>query len=125
MRLLTLKSRILVISVTGLLSAALIVTTFVAMRGLEQRQLAYETSIQNLVFSATQAIAESRTLDRNSLSKQIERLSSASLLKNVSLVDDQRRIISHAGGTHTPPINPSDFPESGHQLLERGQFAVY
>ncbi|KZZ53012.1 hypothetical protein A3758_28260, partial [Oleiphilus sp. HI0118] len=119
------KSRILVISVTGLLSAALIVTTFVAMRGLEQRQLAYETSIQNLVFSATQAIAESRTLDRNSLSKQIERLSSASLLKNVSLVDDQRRIISHAGGTHTPPINPSDFPESGHQLLERGQFAVY
>ena len=125
MRLLTLKSRILVISVTGLMSAALVVTIFVAVRALEQRQLAYETSIQHLVFSATQAIAESESFDRKELATQIERLASASLLQNVSLVDDQRRIISHAGGTHTPPINPTNFPESGNQLLERGQFAVY
>ena len=125
MRLLTLKSRILVISVTGLLSAAFIVTTFVVVRGLEQRQLAYETAIQNLVFSATQAIAEAETFDHQTFSTQIERLASAALLQNVSLVDDQRRIISHAGGTHTPPINPANFPENGNQLLERGQFAVY
>ena len=125
MRLLTLKSRILVISVTGLMSAALIITIFVAVRGLEQRRLAYEASIQNLVFTTKQAITEATSFDPQALSSQIERLASAALLQNVSLVDDQRRIISHAGGTHTPPINPANFPESGSQLLERGQFAVY
>lgn len=125
MRLLTLKARIQIISVVGLMSAALLVTSYVATRALEQRQAAYETSIQNLVFSSKQSIRQAQTFDQRALARHTELLASAQAIQNVSLIDDQRRIIAHAGETYTPPINPSEFPQDGYLLLERGQYSVY
>lgn len=122
---LRLQSRVFVISGSILLLTSVLITAFVATRALEHRQSAYALSIENLVFSTKQSISGAHKFDRDWLRSRIDILASSPQLKSVTLVDTQRRVIAHSGETHTPPINPANFPTSGAELLSLGQFAVF
>ena len=122
---LRLQSRIFVISGSMLLLTSMLIIAFVATRALEHRQNSYALSIENLVFSTKQSISGAQKFDKSWLRSRIDILASSPQLKSVTLVDTQRRVIAHSGETHTPPINPANFPKSGAELLNLGQFAVF
>jgi len=124
MRLPTLKSNLLLKSGSAFVLTAVVVTLFSANRALEYRQHAYMTSLQNLVFSTKQEI-QAHPSDPAFAKARLDTLVQSPQITSITLVDEHRTVIAHAGDSQTPPVNPSNFPAQGAHLIDQGALAIY
>lgn len=124
MRLPTLKSHLLLVSCTAFIVTSIVVTTFVAQRAIDHRQSAYMDTLSHLFFGSKHAL-QIRPLDPEFAEGQLEYLLASPKITNITLVDENRTVIAHAGDTQTPQVNPNKFPIDGVLLIDQGPLAIY
>ena len=122
---LRLKTRILVVCSSIIVVTSMIITTYLAHRAIKHSEAAYEINLANLSYTTRYALESAPLDDKAALSEQLELLTSSTIFHSITIVDDRQHVVVHTGNTFTPPVNPKEFPQTGQQVLDFGQFSVF
>jgi two-component system, NarL family, sensor histidine kinase BarA len=130
MKNLTLKHSILFTTCSIIGVIGLIATLYLAQSALKKSDAAYLGQLLDLTRTSAYALKTLQPTggDEESTRKEAQKIAdqllSAPNFKTVSIVNRDKRVIGHAGTVQTPPVAPSEFPNTGNKLLEFDQLSV-